>query len=53
MPPWAYLNTVVKVRWDKRKGSCHTGFREGSKVGGQEAVGVDGLCSACEEDHRV
>lgn len=31
MPPWAYLNAVVKVKRDKRKGSCHPGFREGSR----------------------
>jgi len=49
MPPWTYLNAVVKVKRDKRKGSCHTGFREGSR----RLVGVDGLCSAYEEHHRV
>lgn len=54
VPPRAYLNAVVKARWNKRKGSLpHCGFRERSKMGGQEVKGIDGLCSPCEEDHRV
>lgn len=31
MPRRAYLNAVVEVKRDERKGSCHPGFREGSR----------------------